>query len=342
MRFLRFFLFPFSFVYMLVTSLRNVFFDWGIFKEQVYEVPTLGIGNLSQGGTGKSVAIDYFLSAFKEDYALTVLSRGYGRLSKGFQMASAESTANTIGDEPMMFYQKHTSQRIAVCNNRREGMEKLLSSSSTDHPSFYLWDDCFQHRWVKPDLMILLTTYEKPYFKNFLFPVGTLRELSEGASRAKIIIVTKCPSDISDEERTCFKENMQLRSHQQLFFSTIKYGSFIQNQHRELSLSILEKISFVLVTGIANPSPLVDFLKRKYYAFEHMNYSDHHIFTDNDIEKIKEKSNGRMVLTTQKDYVRLSTKFSSELLFFLSIEMEILGDQEKELLDLVRKETGLD
>lgn len=341
MRFLRFLLFPFSFIYMLVTSLRNVFFDWGIFKEQVYDEPTLGIGNLSQGGTGKSVAIDYFIKQFKEQYALTVLSRGYGRLSKGFQLASSASTANTIGDEPMMFYKKHTSVRIAVCNNRREGMEKLCATSTTDKTSLYLWDDCVQHRWVKPNLMILLTTYDKPYFKDFVFPVGNLRELSEGASRAKIIIVTKCPSDISDEKRKYFKEKIQLKSHQHLFFSKIKYASFIQNQHRELSLSLLEKISFILVTGIADATPLVSFLKSKYYSFEHMNYSDHHIFTDDNVKKIKEKSNGRMVLTTQKDYVRLSSKFSSELLFFLPIEMEILGGQENELLDLVKKETGL-
>lgn len=341
MRFLRFFLFPFSFLYMLVTSFRNVLFDWGVFKEYAYNVPTIGIGNLSQGGTGKSVAIDYFISQFKKEYALTVLSRGYGRLSKGFQLATQESTANTIGDEPLMFFQKHPTQRIAVCNSRRKGMEILLNTSTSNYPPIYLWDDCFQHRWVKPNLLILLTTYDKPFFKDFVFPVGKLRELSEGASRAKIIIVTKCPKDLTDKQRKDFEEKIQLKSNQHLFFSKIKYASHVQNNQRELSLRLLEKISFVLVTGIADSSPMVRFLKSKFYTFEHMNFSDHHIFTDNDVKKIEEKSNGRMVLTTQKDYVRLSTKFPSELLFFLPIEMEILAGQERELLKLVKHEARI-
>ena len=341
MNIFRFFLFPFAVVYMLFTSLRNVFFSWGIFKEQTYHVPVLGIGNLSTGGTGKSVAINYFIERYKKLFAVSVLSRGYGRISKGFQLGSAASTANQIGDEPLMFLKQHSGIRIGVCNDRRTGMEKLLQLPWSEKPPIYLWDDCYQHRWVKPSCMLLLTTFDKPFTRDYLLPVGNLRELSEGVVRADAVIVTKCPKDLSEAQKEQFKARIQLKSHQSLFFSKIRYADFIVNSEREMSLSILEKISFILVTGIADPSQLLNFLNGKFLEFEHLKFSDHHIFSDKDVQSIQAKSNGRMVLTTQKDYVRLSPKFNSELLFFLPIEMEIEGEKQAALDALVANKLGI-
>ena len=342
MNIFRFLLFPFAIVYMLFTSLRNVFFSLGIFKEQTYDVPVLGIGNLSTGGTGKSVAINYFIERYKSKFAVNILSRGYGRISKGFQLGSSTSTANDIGDEPLMFLKQHTEIRVGVCNNRRKGMERLLDLPWSKKPPVYLWDDCFQHRWVKPSCILLLTTFDKPFTRDFLLPVGNLRELSEGMTRADVIIVTKCPNNITASQKNAFKERLQLGSHQSLFFSKIRYADYIVNSERRMSLSILEKISFVLVTGIADPSQLLDFLNRKYLEFEHLKFSDHHIFSDKNIEHIKSKSNGRMVLTTQKDYVRLSPKFNSDLLFYLPIEMEIEEGKQEALDALVAAKLGID
>ena len=191
---------------MLYTSLRNVFFAWGIFKERKYDVPVLGIGNLSTGGTGKSVAINYFIAHFKSKYAVNVLSRGYGRLSKGFQIGEEDSTANQLGDEPLMFLKQHPEIRVGVSNNRRVGMENLLELPWSDKPPVYLWDDCYQHRWVKPSCMLLLTTFDQPFTKDYILPVGNLRELSEGMARADAIIVTKCPKDITQAQKKAFKE----------------------------------------------------------------------------------------------------------------------------------------
>ena len=342
MNIFRFLLFPFAIVYMLFTSLRNVFFSLGIFKEQTYDVPVLGIGNLSTGGTGKSVAINYLIERYKSTFAVNILSRGYGRISKGFQLGSSTSTANDIGDEPLMFLKQHTEIRVGVCNNRRKGMERLLDLHCSKKPPVYLWDDCFQHRWVKPSCMLLLTTFDKPFTRDFLLPVGNLRELSEGMTRADVIIVTKCPNNITASQKNAFKERLQLGSHQSLFFSKIRYVDYIVNSERRMSLGILEKISFVLVTGIADPSQLLDFLNRKFLEFEHLKFSDHHIFSDKDIEHIKSKSNGRMVLTTQKDYVRLSPKFNSDLLFYLPIEMEIEEGKQEALDALVATKLGID
>lgn len=341
MHYLRFFLFPLAVVYMVLTSLRNLFFNLGLFKEVSYAVPTLGIGNLSTGGTGKSVAVQFFIHHFKSQYPITVLSRGYGRVSKGFQLAKNSSTAAEIGDEPLMFSQQYPDVRVAVCNSRRDGMKKLLEDPSFSKEGLFIWDDCFQHRWVKPQTMVLLTNYFSPYTKDYLLPVGQLRELSEGAQRAQTIIVTKCPPGITKNEKGILRAKMQLKSHQKLYFSSIDYSDRIHNSERYLSLDTLERISFVLVTGIAFPDPLVAFLRKKYLAFEHMVFSDHHVFSDTDIEKIKMKSNGRMVLTTQKDYVRLAPKFSSDLLFYLPIEMSILEGKEAELLSDVRRALAL-
>lgn len=341
MRYFRFLLFPFSIVYMLITSMRNLFFSIGIFRQTTYDVPALGIGNLSTGGTGKSVAVNYFIALFKKEFSVTVLSRGYGRVSKGFRLGDASSTAKSVGDEPKMFLGRHPEIRVGVSNSRRVGMKKLLAIPQNGKPAVYLWDDCFQHRWVKPSCMLLLTTYDKPYIKDFLLPVGNLRELSEGASRADAILVTKCPTNISKAEKEYFTERIQLKKHQKLFFTTIKYGEKIYNSERKISLSVLEKISFVLVTGIADPSLLIRFLKNKYFDFEHMQFSDHHVFTDKDVDKIKNKSNGRMVLTTEKDFVRLSKQFGSELLFYLPIEMEVLDGKAQELSEFVRSRLGV-
>ena len=150
MGFLRYLLFPFSILYLVIVSLRNFFFTIGVFKGKTYAVPSLGIGNLSTGGTGKSVAINYFISLFKDQYPITVLSRGYGRISKGFQLGDTTSTAKTLGDEPLMFLQQHPEIRVGVCNDRRKGMEELMAHDSNQINGVFLWDDCYQHRWVKP------------------------------------------------------------------------------------------------------------------------------------------------------------------------------------------------
>ena len=338
----RFLLFPFAIAYMLFTSLRNMFFSWGIFKEQTYNVPVLGIGNLSTGGTGKSVAVNYFIERYKSKFAVNILSRGYGRVSKGFQLGSSTSTANHIGDEPLMFLKQHSEIRVGVCNNRRKGMKNLLEIPWSKKPPIYLWDDCFQHRWVKPSCMLLLTTFDKPFNLDYLLPVGNLRELSEGVARADAVIITKCPNDITESQKRAFIERLQLGRHQSLFFSKIRYADYIVNSERRMSLSILEKISFHFVTGIADPSQLLNFLNAKFLEFEHLKFSDHHVFSDKDIENIKNKSNDRMVLTTQKDFVRLSPKFNSDLLFFLPIEMEIEEEKQKALDALVANKLGID
>ena len=329
MNFLRFFLFPLAILYSSITNFRNLFFDLGIFTSRKYKNPTIGVGNLSVGGTGKSVCVDYIVSLVKKNNEVAILSRGYGRLTKGYVEAKEVSTYKDLGDEPLMLYRKHPEVRVAVAERRRLGMENLLKKAKSD--TVFVWDDCFQHRWVSPDLMILLTSFEHLFVNDCHLPVGSLRELSLGKKRADIVIVTKCPTKLNKQNKVQITQKLQLAKTQKLFFSKIGYADQIRNQERTIPIDKIENIPFVLITGIADPKPLLYYLKAIGGQFEHLQFADHHLFTDKDIEKIKSRANGRMILTTEKDFVRLAPMIQSDLLFYLGIEMKMDASDQKKL-----------
>ena len=212
-------LYPFATLLNFLTSIRNFFFDVGIFKEQTFEYFSIGVGNISQGGTGKSVLVSYLAEILKDNFMINILSRGYGRKSDGFQIANKISTPNQLGDEPFMFYKQNQEIRVAVCNSRKEGMLRLIDSINKNLKNIFILDDVYQHRWVKPSFMILLTEYSKPYFRDYLFPSGNLRESKKSASRADIIVVTKCPMNLSNEEREKFISELNIDSKQKVFFT---------------------------------------------------------------------------------------------------------------------------
>ena len=332
MTFFRLFLFPFAILYSTLTSFRNFLFNIKLFKSISYENPTIGIGNLSVGGTGKSVCVDYVVSLLKQNHAITILSRGYGRASKGFVEVTDISTAKNVGDEPLMLSLKHPEVRVGVAEKRRVGMDQLLKYSTKD--SVFVWDDCFQHRWVSPRLMILLTSYKHLFVDDFHLPLGNLRELSLGKKRANVVIVTKCPKNMSDEERNKITQKLGLSKTQYLFFAQIKYSVHIKNFDCSLPVSNIEKSPFLLVTGISDPTPLKNYLEGIGCKFEHLKFSDHHNFTQKDADMINKKSNNQMILTTEKDFVRLNPILSSNVLFYLPIEMEFFPD-DKERFDKI-------
>ena len=218
-------LYPFATLLNFLTSIRNFFFDVGIFKEQTFEYFSIGVGNISQGGTGKSVMVSYLAEILKDNFMINILSRGYGRKSDGFQIANKISTPNQLGDEPFMFYKQNQEIRVAVCNNRKEGMLRLIESTKRNSKNIFILDDVYQHRWVKPNVMILLTEYSKPYFKDYLFPSGNLRESRNSARRADVIIVTKCPRELPIEEREKFISELNIDLKQRVFFDLPDYIS---------------------------------------------------------------------------------------------------------------------
>lgn len=323
-------LFPFAIIYGLIVMIRNTLFDSGILKEHQILKPSIGVGNLSSGGTGKSVVVDYLICLLKEKYSLVVLSRGYKRNTKGVVVGSHEINAASLGDEPFQFIKKHPEISVVVAEKRVLGIQKIDKITKKD--SVILLDDVMQHRYVKPSLMILTSTYETPYFSDQILPVGSLRESKKGSKRADIILITKCPENMKQEQIHFFKEKLSLEKHQQLFFTSIGYGTHIQNTSKSLSL---KKISnpFLLITGIAEPRPLLVYLNEKQLIFEHLSYPDHHNFNSSDIAHIQKRRGDKMILTTEKDYTRLSPLIEDENVYYLPIKMEFINHEDQILFD---------
>ncbi len=320
MKLLRKLLLPFSWLYGSVLALRNLFFDMGWFESKSYNKPIICVGNLSTGGTGKSPMIEFLTGFLKEEYQVAVLSRGYKRKTKGFKEVFANSTVEEVGDEPLQFKKKFPNVTIAVCANRQEGIENLKVKADV-----VLLDDAFQHRKVKASTNILLTTFNDLFYKDFVLPTGNLRESKAGASRADVIMVTKCPEKISYARMQEIQFEMKLKPHHRIYFSKIGYAENIIGISESLPLNYLLNKNFTLVTGIANPKPLVNFLKEKNYSFEHKKYPDHHHFTTSEIEELRGKE---IILTTEKDFVRLQPKLKKFAVYYLPIKTIILKEQE--------------
>lgn len=318
MNLLRKILFPIVPIYQSVTWLRNWCFDKHIFKSKAYNLPIICVGNLSVGGTGKTPMIEYLIKLLKENYKVATLSRGYKRNTKGFQTANENSTALTIGDEPYQFHQKFTDIIVSVGSNRQNGIVELKKLEHS--PDIILLDDAFQHRKVKAGFNILLTTYDKLYINDFSLPTGDLREPKSGAKRADVIIVTKCPNTLSNDEKNRITTWLKPHRKQQVLFSTINYSNTIYSIEDSKPTEALKKEQFTLVTGIANAAPLLSYLKDQGFVFEHLNYKDHHEFNATEIEKLNDRD---LVLTTEKDFMRLKDRVDRRRLYYLPIDVEI-------------------
>lgn len=321
MKFIRFLLFPFAILYDLITSIRNVLFDKNILKSTKFSVPVIAVGNLNVGGTGKTPQIEYLIRLLKHTHKVAVLSRGYKRKTKGFQVLNNTHSAEDVGDEPLQFFKKFDDITVAVDADRTNGIHNLLKRKNS--PNVILLDDAFQHRKVTASFYVLLTKYNDLYTDDFLLPTGNLRESRRGAKRANVIIVTKCPEDLSEKRQKEIVGKMNLKTNQQVFFSSIAYADFIKGREI-LSFSELKNQEIILVTGIANPNPLIEFLTKQKVIFTHLKYQDHYNFTEKDINDIKIKAENKLILTTEKDFVRLNNKL--DLLYYLPIETRFLAN----------------
>jgi tetraacyldisaccharide 4'-kinase len=339
MNLLRKILFPFAILYGFITSIRNFLFDKGILKSYTFDIPIIAVGNLSVGGTGKTPQIEYLIRLLSDKYKIATLSRGYKRQSKGFILADSATTASILGDEPFQFYQKFKSIKVAVDADRKNGIEQLLSIQ--EKPEVILLDDAFQHRKVKAGFYILLTSYGDLYSDDWMLPTGNLRESSNGANRANVIIVTKCPSTLSQEERNSIKVKLKLETNQELYFSCIDYDDCIYSENKILNVSDIKTVDKVLLAGIAKPEPF--FAHLQYTNDICLTFPDHHHFNEKDILDIKNNSHNKIIITTEKDYVRLKGSISSEQLFYLPIKSSYLSDSDdfdKTIKDYVGTSTG--
>lgn len=339
MIFLRKILFPIALLYGLVTAIRNWFYDKGILPSYAFTVPIITVGNLSVGGTGKTPQIEYLIRLLSPKYKIAVLSRGYKRKSSGFLLAEYSSTAETLGDEPFQLYQKFPAIQVAVDANRKNGIEKLMALQN--QPDVILLDDAFQHRKVKAGFSILLTAYNDLYVDDFILPTGNLRESRSGAKRADVVVVTKCPTNLSETEQNQIRKKMHLRANQKLYFSSIQYDKMLYSENEKCTVDSVFNTDKLLVAGIAKPKPFFKYLQDG--NDEELPFPDHHNFTVSDIQYIQKKSNNKPIITTEKDFVRLKGKINPAQLFYLPIQSVFLSEGEnfnKQIIHYVEQSTG--
>ena len=329
MNFLRKLLFPFSLLYGGITAFRNLLYNKGFLKSSTYDFPVICVGNLSTGGTGKSPMIELLVSFFKDNHKIAVLSRGYKRKTSGYREVSTTNAVEEVGDEPLQFKKKFPEIAVAVCEDRRTGIEKLQNKAEV-----ILLDDAFQHRKVKASLNILLTSFDELYADDCMLPTGNLREPKFGAKRADVIVVTKCPENISDITIEAIKRKLNPKPQQEIYFSKIGYASEIKNAKDEKPLLSLKDKEFLLVTGIANPKPLIDFLQKERLNFKEKSFPDHHNFNSSEIEELKKHP---LILTTEKDFMRLGMLSNTTEIYYLPIKTVILNGEEEKFKSCIKK-----
>jgi tetraacyldisaccharide 4'-kinase len=318
---LRYLLFPFAIVYGCITSIRNFLYDKGVLKSYSFDIPVIAVGNLSVGGTGKTPQIEYLIRLLSPNYKIATLSRGYKRKSQGYVLADSSSTAESLGDEPFQMHQKFPNIKVAVDADRKNGIENLLKLE--EKPDVILLDDAFQHRKVKAGFYILLSAYDDLYYDDFMLPTGNLRESRSGAKRANCIIITKCPKNLSIEEQDRIKARIKYKI--PIFFSFIDYDTRVYNKNEEINLSEIIEKDKVIITGIAKPEPFINFIKKENDVI--MIYPDHHHFVNNEISSIKENSFGKIIITTEKDYVRLNSQNLNNLYYLPIKSTFLINDQ---------------
>lgn len=305
---LRLLLSPFSLLYGAGVSIRNWLYEAGYLKSVEFDFPVICVGNLSMGGTGKTPHVEYLIRLLSEKFRVAILSRGYRRKTSGFLRVETNSTADEAGDEPAMLKKKHPHVTVAVCEDRALGVPQLLSTfPQTD---VVILDDAFQHRAVRAGLNILLTSYDNLFTRDYLLPAGTLREFRSAKTRAEFIVVTKCPPNLTNDEREKIRSEIAPRKNQPVLFSFLKYGQPYLFTDGSVRLAFDKSYDVMLITGIASSENLKDYIRpqvRNLYAFD---FSDHHPFTRNDIERITEafgniEPEKKLLLTTEKDAVRL-------------------------------------
>jgi tetraacyldisaccharide 4'-kinase len=331
----RILLYPLALLYGLGTWIRNMLFDRKILPEQEFDVPVINVGNLRVGGTGKTPHVEYLLRLLQPHYKTATLSRGYGRKSLGYILADDKSTADEIGDEPLMYSTKFKDTLVVVCEKRLYAIPNLIG----DHPEtdVIVMDDAYQHRGVKPGLNILLTSFDNPFYDDLLLPSGMLREARSGYRRADIIIVTGCPEQLRETEKAAIIKRIDPTPSQKVFFSTVVYG---QPVHAFNGAALPETGNFkaLVFSGIANARPFEHYCEKVFKETFPLEYKDHHTFDHTDIHDIIHRfskiEGEKIILCTEKDRMRLlRTDLEVPLrelpFYYLPIAVKLLGGEQE-------------
>ena len=344
---MRMLLLPLSWIYGMIIRIRNWAFDVGILKSSSFKVPIINIGNLSVGGTGKSPMALYLAQLLSSNYKVAILSRGYGRDSKGFRWVTPQSTAREVGDEPLQYFHSGLPLMVAVCEKRVEGVNELLKSENP--PEVIILDDAFQHRYIQPGFNILLSDVNQPFYDDYMLPAGNLREPKSGSRRADAIVFTKCDSSMNEADQEKMAAKASLKSGQSIHFSYIHYREELLGMDGStLQMGSLKSKSVFLFCGIANPSPLMQFVEGNCDQLKTKLYPDHHDFSVADAIQLKNEflkfaktsDQAHVLVTTRKDQMRLMNKeiqyHLKELpIYIIDMDVKFLPNAKSNLDELV-------
>ncbi|MCC3158910.1 tetraacyldisaccharide 4'-kinase [Hymenobacter sp. 15J16-1T3B] len=333
-RLLTLLLLPPSWLYAGVVAVRNWLYDTGIWTSTAAGVPLLNVGNLRVGGTGKTPHVAWLAQQLLDSgQQPAILSRGYGRQTTGFRRATAADTAATIGDEPWQHFRGFGGRvPVVVDEDRRHGLAELAAQAPA--VTAVVLDDAYQHRRVRPDLNILLTELARPFWLDYVLPAGRLRESRRGARRADVVIVTKCPADLParGQERATARARRYTRPGVPVLFSGYEYGA-PEPVFTAAGPPPAPHQPVVLLTGIAQPEPLLAELRRRGHAVvAHHRFADHHAFTAAELAQVRAAvPAGAVIITTEKDAARLRepalhTSAASLPLFYVPIRVAFLAD----------------
>lgn len=338
-----FLLAPFALIFRIITGIRNFLFEQGVFKSHQSSIPTLVVGNLSVGGTGKTPMVEFLIRNLRSDYHLVSLSRGYGRKTKGFLRANSASTPDGIGDEPLQIFRNFNEEiPVIVGEDRVAALAKI--SNILPETELAILDDAFQHRRLSGDYYCLLTPYSSPFSKDYLLPMGRLRESRGGAFRADIVIVTKCPRGLSPMEMTLIKKDILRYTKREtpILFSNIAYGQPYALDHKQFFSG-----SVILLSGLADDRPFLHYCQSQFDVLDVLTYPDHFAYTATEVNKVmnlalRHRSKDPVLLTTQKDAVKLKSLanqgFLGEIpIFVLPVEAKFESKDEQMLLSNIRE-----
>lgn len=325
---LKILLYPFALLYAGVVRLRNHLYNIGYKKEISFQVMTIGVGNLVMGGTGKTPMTEYMIKILQNQFKIAVLSRGYGRESKGVKLLSKTDKVREVGDEPMQVFRKFGDQvTVAVGENRLLAIPQILQEHA--EVSCVILDDVFQHRKVKPTFNIMLTNHDKPFYFDFIFPAGWLREPRRGARRADAIIVNKCPANLDKSSMDRMRNSIKRYSSAPVFFTSLKYEEPISFGSTQ---QLVQPV--VLVSAIANNYLFKNYGSQRFDVVRHFTFEDHHFITESELSTIHAfaKSKNASIVTTEKDMVKLlehPTLVAQAPWFYLPVQIHFLNEEDK-------------
>lgn len=327
----RLLLLPFSWLYWLAVKIRNFLFDINVLRSFEFDLPTICVGNITVGGTGKTPHTDYLVNLLKNNYNTALLSRGYGRKTRGFRIVEKSSLAVEVGDEPLQLKLKHPEVACAVHEDRLNGVVELMASFP--ETEVVVLDDAFQHRWIKAGLNILMVDYNRPVYNDFFLPAGNLRDSISEIKRANIIVVSKCPENLTNQEQQLIAQRLKIKQNQDLYFTSVAYGKpkNVFDYYEDIVFNL--NTTIFALSGIANPKPFIHQLEKNYKLVGKKSFADHHNFTVKEILSIFEViSNDVVLVTTEKDATRIrGLDLPSDIksrIYYLPVEVYLINNDE--------------